>query len=185
MSVSHLIAACIRQDRSAQGQVYTLLAPKMFVVCMRYSRSREEAEESLQEGFLKVFTCIDQLKSMNSFEGWVRKIMVNCALQKFRNKPVLYAIPHNDIEDTDIISNEEITSLLGAKELIGLIQKLSPAYKMVFNLYVFEGLKHAEIAELLGISESTSKSNLWDARKILKKLIALNVSTAIPNINYL
>lgn len=69
--------------------------------------------------------------------------------------------------------------------MIGLIQKLSPAYKMVFNLYVFEGLKHAEIAELLGISESTSKSNLWDARKILKKLIALNVSTAIPNINYL
>lgn len=90
MSVSHLIAACIRQDRSAQGQVYTLLAPKMFVVCMRYSRSREEAEESLQEGFLKVFTCIDQLKSMNSFEGLVRKIMVNCTLQKFRNKPVLY-----------------------------------------------------------------------------------------------
>lgn len=185
LTPEQLIPGCSKQERFAQGQLYALLAPKMFVVCLRYSRTREEAEECLQEGFLRVFTCIDQFKNSGAFEGWIRKIMVNCALQKYRNKPILYAIPHSDIMETDTMSPEEITSILSAKELIKIIQLLSPAYRMVFNLYVFEGMKHKEIAEVLGITEGTSKSNLSDARRILQKMVTNNISSANPNISYL
>ncbi len=184
-TIEQLIPGCSKQERFAQGQLYALLSQKMFVVCLRYSRNREEAEECLQEGFLKVFTCIDQFKFNGSFEGWIRKIMVNCALQKFRNKPILYAIPHSDIMETETMTPEEITGILSAKELIIIIQQLSPAYRMVFNLYVFEGMKHKEIAEVLGISEGTSKSNLSDARRTLQKLVTNNISSANPNISYL
>lgn len=185
LNIEQLLPGCRKQERFAQGQLYNLLAQKMFVVCLRYSRNREEAEECLQEGFLKVFTCIDQFKNTGAFEGWIRKIMVNCALQKFRSKPILYAIAHSDITDTDILTAEEITGLLSAKELIKMIQELSPAYRMVFNLFVFEGMKHREIAAVLSISEGTSKSNLSDARQILQSMVAKSISSANPNISYL
>lgn len=184
-TAEQLIPGCRKQERFAQGQLYALLAQKMFVVCLRYSRNREEAEECLQEGFLKVFSCIDQFKNLGAFEGWIRKIMVNCALQKFRSKPILYAIAHSDITEATILSPEEITGLLSAKELLKMIQELSPAYRMVFNLYVFEGMKHREIAEALGISEGTSKSNLSDARRLLQSMVAKSISSAKPNISYL
>src|SRR3954470_16860928 len=91
-SLDQLIKRCIKGHRHAQSQLYELFAPKMFMVCLRYSRSREEAEETLQEGFMKVFEFMHQFKFMGSFEGWVRKIMVNCALQKYRSKANLHAV---------------------------------------------------------------------------------------------
>jgi RNA polymerase sigma factor (sigma-70 family) len=114
---------------------------------------------------------IYQFRNEGPFAGWVRKIMVNCALQKLRSRPILYAIPHTNIVDLDFAVDENITSTIEVKDLIKMIQSLPPAYKMVFNLYVFEELKHREIADLLGISDGTSKSNLSDARKILQKMI--------------
>jgi RNA polymerase sigma-70 factor (ECF subfamily) len=165
-----LIEGCIRGDRQSQSQLYNLLMQKMFVVCLRYSKTREEAEEILQEGFMKVFEFIHQYKFAGSFEGWVRKIMVNCALQKYRSKK-LHAVVDIDTASLENIGNENIISQIGTKELLNMVQQLPPSYRMVFNLYVFEGMKHREIAKHLNISEGTSKSNLSDARAILQRAV--------------
>lgn len=142
-------------------------------VCLRYARNREEAEEILQEGFLRVFTYIKTFKSNGSFEGWIRKIMVNAALFHYRNKSILQPVIRmsaNGYGD-DVKDDTDISSCMDAKELLSLIQTLPAGYRMVFNLYVFEGYKHREIAEALGIAEGTSKSNLSDARMYLQKAL--------------
>ncbi|MGG9970158.1 RNA polymerase sigma factor [Ferruginibacter sp. SUN002] len=177
-----LIQGCIKGDRHSQSQLYKLLAPKMFVVCLRYSKSKEEAEEIVQEGFMKVFSFIDQFRSAGPFEGWVRKIMVNCALQRYRSKPQLHAVVNIDSSDLEPIGSEDILSGIGVKELLNMVQQLPPAYKMVFNLYVFEGMKHKEIATHLGISEGTSKSNLSDARVLLQKAVKNSLQVLKENI---
>ena len=179
--LNQLIHHCIKGDRQSQGKLYALLAPKMFVTCQRYCRSREEAEETLQEGFMKVYENLHQFKFAGSFEGWVRKIMVNCALQKYRSKSHLHAVVNIDDVKVEYGGAENASSQLGAKELLKLVQLLPSAYRMVFNLYVFEGMKHREIAELLGISEGTSKSNLSDARAILQKAVIKNSQIAKQN----
>lgn len=138
---------------------------------MRYAKNREEAEETLHEGFLKVFTYIKNFKGSGSFEGWIRKIMVNCALLRYRNKSQLYPVIQLDVERSGTTTEPDIFSKLDAKELLLLVQSLPAGYRLVFNLYVFEGYKHREIAEALGISEGTSKSNLSDARSILQKAL--------------
>lgn len=175
-----LIEGCIKGDRFSQTRLYNLFNQKMFAVCLRYAKSREEGEEILQEGFIKVFEFIHQYKFAGSFEGWMRKIMVNCALQKYRNKGFLR--PVVDVDTTALAdkSHDEIISSIGTKELLNMVQQLPPAYKMIFNLYVFEGMKHREISELLGISEGTSKSNLSDARALLQK--AVKKSLQSPNV---
>lgn len=175
-----IIEGCLRGDRHSQTLLYDLLNKKMFVVCLRYSKNREEAEEILQEGFMKVFEFIHQYKSTGSFEGWIRKIMVNCALQKYRSKSQLHALTHIDDSALDHIGNENIISQINTKELLSMVQQLPPAYRMVFNLYVFEGMKHKEIAKHLNIAEGTSKSNLSDARSILQR--AINNSLQSPKI---
>ena len=175
--IDHLIQYCIEGKRHSQSRLYALLAPKMFVVCQRYAKSREEAEEILQEGFMKVFENLQQFKFTGSFEGWVRKIMVNCALQKCRSRSKFFVSVNIDDVTYEHSEAENISSRLSTKELLQLIQQLPPVYKLVFNLYVFEGMKHREIAALLGISEGTSKSNLSDARAILKKIIVNNAQT--------
>ena len=180
-----LIRGCIKGERTSQNRLYALYAPKMFVVCIRYSKSREEAEEILQEGFVRVFEFIHQFKYAGSFEGWVRKIMVNCALQKYRSKSHLHPVIDIETTDTDMHVSEDILARLDTKELLKMVQQLPPAYRMVFNLYVFEGFKHREIAELLGISEGTSKSNLSDARAILQKTVNKSLAVAKQNVNYL
>lgn len=172
-----LINGCIEWDRNAQNRLYKLFCSKMMAVCYRYSKSREEAEDTLQEGFMKVFENIKHFKKEGSLEGWIRRIMVNTAIQKFRKNSGMF--PVDSIENVqlalDQYQEEDTLSKLGAKELIQLIQKLPPKCQLVFNLYVFEGLKHREIAERLGITEGTSKSNLSDARSILQKSIAKNM----------
>jgi len=178
-----LIEGCIKGDRQSQSQLYATLMQKMFVVCLRYSKNREEAEEILQEGFIKVFEFIHQYKFSGSFEGWVRKIMVNCALQKYRSKK-LHAVVDIDTATIENIGNENIISQIGTKELLKMVQLLPPSYRMVFNLYVFEGMKHREIAAHLKISEGTSKSNLSDARAILQKAVHNSLQSS-QNVNQL
>ncbi len=172
--IIELIKKCIEGDRRSENQLYKLFSSKMYAVCYRYSRNIEEAKDILLEGFLKVFENLRNFKNEGSFEGWVRKIMVNTAIRKYRQKSNLYAIVNIDTIRILPSCEEDITSRIGAKELIDLIKKLPPAYQIVFNLYVFEGLKHKEIAEELGISEGTSKSNFYEARSILQHAINLN-----------
>lgn len=180
-----LIHGCIKGHRYAQSQLYELFAPRMFVVCLRYSKNKEEAEEILQEGFMKVFTFLHQFNFEGSFEGWIRKIMVNCALQKYRSKARLHAVVDIETNQQQIAEAENIIAQIGTKELLKMVQQLPPGYRLVFNLYVFEGMKHREIAGHLGISEGTSKSNLSDARAILQKAVNNSLQVAKKNINYL
>jgi RNA polymerase sigma factor (sigma-70 family) len=185
IELQELIQECIKGNRQSQNLLYSCFASKMFGVCLRYCRNREEAEEILQEGFMKVFENIHQFKFQGSFEGWVRKIMVNCALQKYRSKPQLRIVSEIENSNLEYKGSEDILSRLGTKELLKMVQQLPPGYRMVFNLYVFEGMKHREIAKLLGISEGTSKSNLSDARQILQKAISNSLLIDHEKINCL
>jgi RNA polymerase sigma-70 factor (ECF subfamily) len=132
---------------------------------------------------MKVFEFIHQYKFEGAFEGWVRKIMVNCALQKYRRKRQLRPVVDIDSAEVADTGHEEIMSKIGTKELLKMVQQLPPAYRLVFNLYVFEGMKHREIAELLNISEGTSKSNLSDARFLLQKAVKLSLQSTKVNYN--
>ena len=167
-----LIRKAISGDRIAQNRLYEMLAPRMFPVCLRYSTDHDEAQEILQESFIKMFTHLKQYRNDGAFEGWVRRIVVNTALQKIREKARMYPVVSDKDEVIEHqLSDNETYANIGYKVLLELVQKLPPTYRMVFNLYVFEGMKHKEIAELLHISEGTSKSNLYDARMILQREI--------------
>ena len=169
MDLKRLIAGCLARDRSCQKEIYSLFSSPMMSLCMRYTKDRQEAEEVLQDGFLQMYRRIHQFKNTGSFEGWFRKIIINCALQKYRGKSNRFRTIAISEELYYIPSDLSVSNQLQEKELILLIQSLPPACRLVFNLYVFEGLKHREIAQLLDISEGTSKSNLFDARSILKR----------------
>jgi len=168
-----LIKGCIAGDRISQKKLYDLYAPGMLVICMRYAQNKEDAEEILHNGFYRVFKFIYQFKNMGSFEGWIRKIMINSALQLYKPKLNLHPVMQLDVVDKEMPDNIDLLSNLDAKELIQLVQALPTRYRQVFNLYVFEGFKHREIALLLGISEGTSKSNLSDARAILQRALTI------------
>lgn len=152
--------------------LYQHFAEKMYGVCLRYSKDAAEAEDNLQEGFVKVFTKIKQYNFNGSFEGWVRRIIVNTALEKYRKKNYLY--PVEDISIFESFSwTDEVVDGISADDLINIIQELPPRYRMVFNLYAIEGYAHKEIAEIMDISEGTSKSNLSRARVILQQKVVL------------
>ncbi len=172
----NLIRRCIEWDRKAQNELYKKYCAKMFTVCFQYSKSREEAEDTFHEGFMKVFENIKKFENTGSLEGWIRKIMVNTAIEKYRKNSRLFLVVNIDDNEEFLnhYSTDDILSQIEADDLMRLIQNLPPVYKMVFNLFVFEGLKHKEIAAQLGITEGTSKSNLYEAKAILQKQINQN-----------
>jgi RNA polymerase sigma-70 factor (ECF subfamily) len=177
-----LIQSCIAGDRNAQNKMYHLFAPKMFAVCLRYSKNREEAEDILQEGFIQVFKSLGTFKFSGSFEGWIRKIIMYSAIASYRAQSKMHAVVNiESISNADDMNNDDVISRLGKKELLKMVQALPPKYRMVFNLYVFEGLKHREIANALGITEGTSKSNFFDAKVILQKTVLNCMKVANQN----
>jgi RNA polymerase sigma factor (sigma-70 family) len=173
-----LIDGCAAKDRKCQKAIYEFFAPAMMALCMRYCRNQEESEEVLQDGFTQAFLYIHQFKNTGSFGGWLRKIIINTALHKYRGKYNGFETMSLPEELYHLHAPPSVFDYLNEKDLIRMVQTLPPAYRMVFNLYVFEGLKHREIADLLGISEGTSKSNLFDARSILKKYLSQNIKIA-------
>jgi RNA polymerase sigma-70 factor (ECF subfamily) len=172
-----IIKACKKGKRGAFTKLYNMYANKMLGVCMRYAKSLEEAEDILQEGFIKVFQKIDTYAFQGSFDGWIRRVMVNTAINHYNaNKKYyeneLYASDSNEEGDrTEFQEDDKNEIQIPPQVLMSMIQQLPEGYKMVFNLYVFEGMTHMEIASFLGISESTSKTQLLKARKKLKKTI--------------
>ena len=173
-----IIKRCKHGDRKAQEAVYNLLAGKMFAVCLRYCPDYEEARDLLHDGFVTIFTKIGQFHQEGSFEGWVRRIFVNQAMERWRNEAKMTVV--NSVDEVDrqiaVTDNEEVEDewdaySLTEAEMLELVDELPPQYKVVFNLYVIDGLSHRDIAEKLGISESTSRSNLLRARSILQKQI--------------
>ncbi len=165
-----LIEGCIHGDRTRQRQLYERFSRKMFVVCLRYTKGRLEAEDVLQEAFIKIFEKIKNFRRDCPLEGWIKRIVINTALNQNRSK--LYLFPAVDIEDTNEYIDEN-TSLasFNFQELLAIVQQLSPRYQVIFNLYAIEGYQHNEIASMLGISEGTSKSQYARARAILKQMI--------------
>jgi RNA polymerase sigma factor (sigma-70 family) len=168
--LNSIIYGCQEGDPGAQKELYELFKTKMFGICLRYAKDYDDAQDILQDGFLKVYEKVGQFKFKGSFEGWIRKIMVNTALERFRIKYQMIDINDN-IKEVDRKAGNDIIADISAKELLKFVQELSPRYRAVFNLYAIEGYSHKEISGMLGISEGTSKSNLSRARAILQEKI--------------
>lgn len=171
-----LVKECQANKKSAQGEIYKLFSPQLFSVCLRYSNNYEDAQDTFQEGFITVFNKINQYRFEGSFEGWMRRIMVNTCIEKHRNKTHLYVVNEELIPETDEESDneEEAYEDHSYEEILSFVQQLPDRYRQVFNLYVIEECSHQEISEMLDISVGTSKSNLSRAREKLKELIKKN-----------
>jgi RNA polymerase sigma-70 factor (ECF subfamily) len=173
LTEDQLVRGCIDKNEAAQKAVFDLYAGKMLGVCMRYARNNADAEDMLQDAFIKVFDKIKQFKSEGSFEGWIRKIVVNTALKKYSLIRYDKEISgHEGVEVDQYFSTEPgAYAHLSEKELLQLINKLPDGYRFVFNMYVIEGYSHDEIASMLGIQSGTSRSQLAKARMMLQKQI--------------
>ncbi|MDN3491641.1 RNA polymerase sigma factor [Winogradskyella bathintestinalis] len=169
MSLEKLIKKCINNDAQAQSQLYKLYASKLFSLCLKYSKNYAEAEDNLHDAFITIFSKIEQYNYKGSFEGWLKRIAINTALQRYREDVGVYAIVNeSDIEEVSVEINDNDVSI---EYLLKIIQDLPDRYRLIFNLYVLDGYSHVEISELVQISIGTSKSNLARARMILKEKI--------------
>ncbi len=178
-----IIDACLSGDHRAPGELYRKLAPKMYGVCLRYAKDTHEAEDNLQEGFITVFSKLKDFRHEGSFEGWVRRIIVNVSLDSCRKKQqLLYVDEMKKLESAT--GEDEAIAHLPVEDLVKVIQELPPRYRMVFNLYVMEGYSHSEISRELGISEGTSKSDLSRAREILRNKLKEHYSDVRHNRRY-
>ena len=168
MSLDQLIQNCKKNDTKAQSELYKLFSSKLFAICLKYCRNRAEAEDNLQDSFVTIFNKISQYDNKGSFEGWLKRITINTALQRYRRKGVFNIVSEEKIEDVSIeIENEDVS----IDFLLSTIQELPDRYRMVFNLYALDGYSHKEISQMLDITTGTTKSNLARARMILKEKI--------------
>ena len=170
MDIKQLINDCQKNDRKAQEQLYRLYSPKLFAVCLKYSRNYTEAQDNLQDGFLIIFKKIEQYSFKGSFDGWLKRVMINHVLQQYRQETFLSLVKEDVPDDDEIEIDDEDISL---EYLLKIIQELPNQYRLVFNLYVLDGYSHQEIAEMLTINLGTSKSNLARAKMILREKIEL------------
>ena len=170
-----IIQGCLDNERQSQNELYKLFASKLYGVCLRYASDHFDAQDMLQEGFVKVYKNLNDFKGNGSFEGWMKRIFVNHALEKYRSR--FSFVSYDNIENTESGSiNDDYSPLdaLSVKEILVMVQQLPDQYRVVFNLYIIEGMTHNEIAETLNIAESTSRSNLARAKSILKDKICFH-----------
>ena len=172
MTEEELIRGCIREDATCQRELFNRFAGRMLGVCNRYARNAADAEDIMQDAFIKVFDKIHQFKFEGSFEGWIRRIMVNTALKKYSLRRYEKEVVGYEFKDTNESGMEASAySHLNQKEILELINNLPDGYRLIFNLYAIEGFQHEEIAEMLGIQPGTSRSQLVKARMMLQKQI--------------
>ena len=170
-SIDTIIQGCVKNDRTCQMQLYEIFAPRMFSVCNRYARNRDDAKDIFQSGFLKVLENISQLRNFESIEWWMQKIFVNEALLLYKREQKTQNVDFEDTFGNKLVEQYNIINELEVEYITGLIQNLPDKMRLVFNMYIIEGYSHQEIATHLNISEGTSKSHLHDARKNLIKKI--------------
>jgi RNA polymerase sigma factor (sigma-70 family) len=170
LSESHLIENCINGDRKSQKALYDRFSGKMFAICLRYSKNQMDAEDILQEGFVKLFNNLNRFRGEGSFEGWVRRIFVNTAIEHIRRKNLNTAVGEG-LENSIADKQKSALDSLYEKDLIKTSRTLSDGYRTVFNMYAIEGYSHKEIAGQLGITESTSKSQFSRAKALLRTII--------------
>lgn len=167
--LNELIEQCRQNDVSAQAKVYQMFSGKLFALCLKYSKNTADAEDVLQDSFITIFKKVSQYKGAGSFEGWLKRITINTALQKYRQKSRLEVVRNDELPTEEVYV--EVQEDIETDFLLGLIQQLPDRYRLVFNLYVLDHFSHKEIAEMLEISEGTSKSNLSRARAILQEKV--------------
>ena len=172
MDEMSLITGCIKGNQIAQKTLFDSFSPKFFALCLRYMKSTDDAEDVLQEGMVKIFTKLPEYKGKGSFEGWMRRIVVNTCLDQIRKNQKLKFDVSIDKEEYKLSMNAHILENMSANELIEEIKKMPPGYRVVFNMFAIEGYSHQEIAEKLGVKESTSKSQYLRARASLKERIS-------------
>lgn len=170
--LNELIKRCIDNDPVAQKDLYDLYAPKMWMVCMRFGKNQMMAKDLMQEGFIRIFTQLDKYNGQGSFEAWMRRVIVNTSINYYkknlqRQKYEVDADEAYDLKQSEASALDKISS----EELLKLLEKLPDGYRMVFNLYAIEGYSHKEIADMMGITESTSKSQLSRARSFMQDLL--------------
>ena len=170
MDYYRLVRECLAKKPEAQKQLYEHFSEPMLGICYRYTKSLKDAEDVLQEGFIKIFKKLSSFRGEGSFEGWIRRVFVNTAIEHFRRKNYLQPVTEKE-ESTIEGKYLSVLDSLAERDIMALIQELSPGYRTVFNLYVIEGYTHKEIGDLLGISEGTSKSQLSRAKVILQDLV--------------
>ena len=171
MSTEELITRCQDNDRQAQELLYRQYSSVLYGMCLKYAPNQMEAEDNLQDAFITIFQRIGQYQGKGSFEGWMKRIAINTVLQKYRQKR-LYDLPADDLIEEKLDEDLDDGSVaLPLPFVLNIIQELPERYRLVFNLYVLDGHTHKEIAELLGISDGTSKSNLARARQLLQQKI--------------
>lgn len=168
MNHDNIIKGCINNNAKAQEQLYYLYKDMLFVLCCKYCRNEAEAEDNLHNAFIEIFTNIKNYKNIGSFEGWLKRITINKAIDSYKKSIQLVPIKEDINEDTDVTDAEMYMPL---DYILSLIQQLPDQYRLVFNLYEIDNYSHKEISEMLSISESTSKSNLHRAKLILKEKI--------------
>ncbi|MAZ26789.1 MAG: RNA polymerase subunit sigma-70 [Cytophagaceae bacterium] len=168
MGLDKLIDDCRKKRPKAQEELYKRYASTLFTVALKYSRDRAQAEDNLQDAFITIFEKLDQYKGKGSFEGWLKRITINTALQKYRKQETLELVNEENIQEVTVEVDEEDIQV---DFLLKIIQELPDRYRLVFNLYVMDGYGHKEIAKMLKITEGTSKSNLARARMILRDKI--------------
>lgn len=172
MTEDELIRGCLQENSTCQKEVFNRFAGRMLGVCNRYARNNADAEDILQDAFIKVFDKIYQFKFEGSFEGWIRRIVVNTALKKYSLRRYEKEVVGYEVKDKDESSIEPPAyAHLTEKDLLVLINNLPDGYRLIFNLYVIDGYQHDEIAEMLGIQSGTSRSQLVKARHMLQKQI--------------
>lgn len=173
-TIKKIVEGCAKGDRFHQQQLYQAMYSEMMAVCYRYARRSEDAKDLFQEGFIKVFDKIEKYDFKGSLKGWIRRIMVNNAIDHYRKQKNKFAMSESLLE-AERIADEELDESffegISSAQLLDCVQKLSPAYKAVFNMYVLDGYTHGDIAVELDISEGTSKSNLSKAKKNLKEMV--------------
>ena len=172
-SENYLIENCIKGDRKSQKALYDQFSGKMFAICLRYSKNQMDAEDILQDGFVKLFNNLNRFRGEGSFEGWVRRIFVNTAIEHIRKKNINTTVGEG-LENSVADTHKTALDNLYEKDVIKTTRTLSDGYKTVFNLYAVEGYSHKEIAGKLGITESTSKSQFSRAKALLRNMIAGN-----------
>ena len=167
MTEDELIRGCLRGSAKCQRDLYERFAGKMYAVCLRYARTREDASDILQEGFIKVFSKLEQFQFNGSFEGWIRKVMVNTALRAYQKQR--FEFEQSGYERLpELPVDPDAMGMMSETELLNLVRQLPDGYRAVFNLVAIEGYSHAEVATMLGIQESTSRSQLTKARRHLE-----------------
>lgn len=169
MDDTSLVIECVKGDSRAQRMLFERFSKKMLGVCMRYAKSTEQAEDVLQDGFIKVFSKLNDFKHDGSLEGWIRRIMVNTSLDQIRKENKLLGNMSLDNVDYKLQDNAFVLENLAAKDLMKMVQSMPVGYKVVFNMFAIEGYSHKEISEHLGISENTSKSQYSRARAYLRE----------------